>query len=774
MGLGDGSAENMSNALPVPGLTGIQFVALGNQNTCAVTADNGMVCWGDNSFAEFGVDPAVTSQSITPLEIDLPKPVSKIYAYNSNYCAVALDGSVLCWGNDVFPPAPVPGLTSGFVKVAPGNWHSCALNTAGEVYCWGDNDYGQLGVGAGDHAAPVKLYFPGKVVDIASGDRFSCAVQENGSVWCWGRDTNGQVGADNPGVIEFFPILLNGISSARYIYAGFQHACAITNSDVMYCWGQNNFAQLGAGDFQDSNTPRLANIKSLHPISADLGNAHTCILEQNGKVFCWGSNINGQVGDSAPLKYMIPATANGFESGASTSPTALAQGMNNSCALKADGTAYCWGMNTAGELGGQTLISSAEPVQVQAGTTRFSAITAGQFFSCGLTTQGGVKCWGKGSQGQLGNDSNEPSLVPVDVIGLGTGAGVTSLMSDRSHSCALLSTGELQCWGAGEFIPFTLFDSGVVEIASGRNEDVSCARFSNGSVQCWTQTFEPFGVSGFESGVQQISMMFNKLCALKANSVVCNDDVTQVPGTTYTVQNIQRSDVVKFAAGWEHYCYLDINGGVKCAGGNQFGQLGDGTTTSHDVPATSTGLSTGVTALSTHWNRVCAVKNGAMYCWGDASKGALGDGLPLYRTFPVEVDGLQPNPVMRVNYPTAKPGSKLRIVGSNFAPEARFDIQVNGKVLGQVKTNRYGIFMVLIDTKLADDGIYDLDALPVDPSTGGSSVFSAILSAAPAASEKFTLSSALQIQPKEGSAIILNVPSSIGFTDFIFLPSLSR
>jgi alpha-tubulin suppressor-like RCC1 family protein len=213
------------------------------------------------------------------------------------------------------------------------------------------------------------------------------------------------------------------------------------DSGNVQCWGQNANGQLGDGNTSgQSTTPVGVFISNVEMITA--GDAHTCGVLDSGSLQCWGNNNRGQLG-------------NGATSGEIGSPTnvinlvgdtviGIAAGEGHTCALIEGGTVKCWGWNNEGQLGrGTTGGEFGVPGDVT-GLTNVTSIKAGGRHTCALLESGEVRCWGRNNQGQLGNGANADSDVPVSVSGL---TNVTAITGGNDHTCALLDSNEVRCWG---------------------------------------------------------------------------------------------------------------------------------------------------------------------------------------------------------------------------------------------------------------------------------------------------------------------------------------
>jgi len=388
--------------------------------------------------------------------------------------------------------APNPPLAPGLKRIVSGAAHTCVLTGQNQVRCWGDNQFGQLGYGnaidVGD--APSRLPFtagdvPLSAVDpithlpfdpvqqLVAGHNHTCALLESGLVYCWGDNQFGQLGynrTDNLGdgepVTSFGYVTLGNI--ATRIAAGGDHTCAILQNGALRCWGRNDFGQLGHGNtanIGDNETVFSAGDVDLGPgvmvKDLALGDSHTCALLSTGAVRCWGRNAEGQlgygntanVGDNEPINNLANVSLTG-------AVRKLVAGAFHTCALTFTGTLRCWGDDRFGQLG-QSYFGgdafwgnqanerpSTLPGDINTGA-QVVDVTAGDSHTCARSSDGQLKCWGRGDSGQLGYGDFVNQLIPpaagIDLDDV-TACRITA---GAAHTCALRSNGTARCWGQG-------------------------------------------------------------------------------------------------------------------------------------------------------------------------------------------------------------------------------------------------------------------------------------------------------------------------------------
>jgi alpha-tubulin suppressor-like RCC1 family protein len=371
----------------------ISDIAAGMFDTCALLTSGGVECWGDNSRGGLGDGSRVDSL--------IPRPVKGI----TTATAVAYSKHLPWWG------------------------HGCALLARGAVRCWGLNSSGQLGNGVvgspWDSTTPVTVRGMTSATAIAAGGETTCALLASGAVQCWGAGDSGQLGNGFNGWSPI-PVSVTGIGTAIAVTAGESHSCASLASGAVQCWGSNGFGELGDGTTTDSNTPvTVRGIGSATAVAAGIGS--TCALLASGAVQCWGWNGSGQLGDGSNVyDSTIPVTVAGI-----STAVAIAAGGYHHCAVLSNGSTRCWGFNSSGCLGNGTTIDSNTPVRVHEFNSPTRLMAGGYEHTCALLFDGTMRCWGMGSDGQLGTRRRADSTLPVNVVGT---PGVVWESSDPSKA----------------------------------------------------------------------------------------------------------------------------------------------------------------------------------------------------------------------------------------------------------------------------------------------------------------------------------------------------
>jgi alpha-tubulin suppressor-like RCC1 family protein len=373
-------------------------------------------------------------------------------------------GQVECWGFngrgsvgdgtsglDRGLPTLVIGLTDGPQQVSAGQSEGCAVTQALDVSCWGSVDGTDFA--AHTSAQPVtSLGTFGHTAATSAGDFDACVLSVAGALRCWGNNFSGEVGDGSTSPRPIPKPVTNMASGVVSVSSGLEDTCDVVQPNKLFCWGLGQDGELGNNTHQDSSVP--VQVSALGRQIAANGLSHACAIGTNAVALCWGQNDRGQLGDGTTNDSKIPIKVQGLPG----APVQIAAGgriLNHdfSCAVIVTGRVFCWGDNRSGELGdGSPAKLSLTPVKVQL-SAGAKEVETGSLHACALLTTGDVQCWGANDHGQLGDGSSvSSSNVPVTVLNLGSKAIAIS-SGDSVSTCALLATSPqtVECWGDNTF-----------------------------------------------------------------------------------------------------------------------------------------------------------------------------------------------------------------------------------------------------------------------------------------------------------------------------------
>jgi alpha-tubulin suppressor-like RCC1 family protein len=417
-------------------------------NVCAISTDKQLVCWGTSYNA-----PTL----ITGLENVVSVSISE-----TEKCALIAEtitdpAKVMCWGGT---PTEVGGLQGVPLAIAGGKEHTCAIvQDAGinSVMCWGSNNEGQLGLGhTTDVSEPTTVPGSEGAIRLSAGEAHTNIVTESGQVRSWGANTEGQLG--NGALFRRqLPIHLQNINEPlENVVSGEYHTCALTQAGAMWCWGGNEYGQVGNGSTQYVADPVTIINDGVDQIYA--GPYDTCALLDTSEVMCWGINPSGSLGTNDPSSR---STTPRFVVNESDEPITgivdLGCGNSYICALKSDGSVFCWGANTHGQLGVPISDYSwrRNPIQVQNFPGMANALAVGAEYTCAISDTMDAYCWGVNHNGNLGlgYSDSEPHDTPSQVITLDS--NLVDVSAGYSQTCVLSNVGSVSCWGGEQYGSYT-------------------------------------------------------------------------------------------------------------------------------------------------------------------------------------------------------------------------------------------------------------------------------------------------------------------------------
>jgi alpha-tubulin suppressor-like RCC1 family protein len=630
--------------LVVPGVADAVETAVGSVHACARTAAGRVLCWGGNSEGQLG-DGTTDDRREAVAALGLEDAVD-LAAGGYATCAVRAGGAVLCWGRRTdgptragrfaaaLEPTEVPDVQDG-VEVALSNLGlGCVRHRDGRVACW-------------TRSGPTTLTAVPELVDttrVAAAGNTACAVARDGTVRCWGEALDFNETSTEPWAI---PRPIAEFPPATQLAMGWRHVCVVTTASGVFCVGRDRAGELGLGEVEREAVVHgpVADLAEVVDLAA--GPERTCARRRDGAVLCWGMRDEAPpslLGDGALVFRSAPAPVPGL-----TETHALAAGMAHACAASGDdGRVFCWGANTDGQLGDGTREDRARPVPVE-GVAGVRELAVSQSYSCARLAEGSVTCWGAaGAAGDAVRPGASPA--PAPVAGL---ADTRAITAGRQLACALGADAAVRCWGA---VVSSRGDAreGVVDVpelagATSIRSDYGevCGVLDGGRATCVL-----FGFDGDRSvhrirGVQGLSTLAGEL---QAGCGVQRDGRVACWGLTR--QSLRDLDgVVAVERALNNVCLLTADGVVHCWGSNATGQLGRLTTglcaeesyETDDVtewacdedPAPATGLPA-VDQVAMGDDFACArARDGTVWCWGNGRRGQLGDGVAEVATQPV-------------------------------------------------------------------------------------------------------------------------------------------
>ncbi|MEF2176105.1 MAG: InlB B-repeat-containing protein [Candidatus Absconditabacteria bacterium] len=339
------------------------------------------------------------------------------------------------------------------------------------------------------------------------------------------------------------------------ISLGTNHTCGIKTDGKLYCWGDNAYGQLGDGTTTQRSNPTLIDGTNNY-LQVSSGRRHTCALRSDNKLYCWGWNLRGQVGDGSTTQRSSPVpidSANSYKY--------VSTSLSNSCAIRLDDKIYCWGFNSSGQVGDGSTTQRNSPVPVSSSLT-FKTVVNGDGHVCGLTTSNKIYCWGDNEFGQVGNASYTDRTTPVLIDGT---VNYKSVDLGKDHTCGIKYDDELMCWGNNDrgqlnmnFIEYSYIPGWIEDEVYFKNyslgDGYTCSIDFTNKVYCWgDNTSGQFGDGSTDSSIDKVL----------------------IDGS---------NNYKKIFLGGYHTCGIRFDDKLYCWGDNRAGQLGDGSKTTRLTP----------------------------------------------------------------------------------------------------------------------------------------------------------------------------------------------
>ena len=631
----------------IPGLEGATSVALGESHGCAVMPDASVRCWGSDEYGALG-NGGTTGESPAPVPVPGLTGVTQLAAYGSQTCALAggriscwgdrhgkspLDlgladirqialgnhhgcargeREVLCWGandhgqlgvagGDRSSAAPVPGLTSPDEIAAAGDY-TCA-RTGGAVSCWGAGDDAQLGDPARrDDPTPHAIPSLTDAAALALGPTHACALRSSNTVACWGgsdrspfgypRDcvenyTGQNLSPGTSGVMQVYcaaAMPVPGLTHVAALVHGLGHACALTRTGAIRCWGGSGYGELGNRDHGAHASAAPIDVlfpeprdrtKSTRAVAVAAQGEWSCAVLDDHSVRCWGSSALGQLGPIIKNLSATPIAIPGL-----TDIADLALGAYHGCARTLTGGARCWGYNGNANLGDGTTDNRRDPI-TPINLPEIAALSASGdstgAHTCALAKDGSVWCWGDNRYGQSlpgGPQHISPTRVPKLT-------GITQVVAGLGATC-VLEKGVPLCWG---ILPTPLGRSVVAAPATiegvdrlveiGMGYQVACGRRDDDTIWCWGQR-QDAGLAPTQvdvgGGARALAVGSYGAAALRIDGALIS---WGIESTTAPRSETQLPGLTRITTSGSHTCALDDQGRVHCLGWNMNGQLGN-------------------------------------------------------------------------------------------------------------------------------------------------------------------------------------------------------
>jgi alpha-tubulin suppressor-like RCC1 family protein len=432
------------------------------------------------------------------------------------------------------------------------------------------------------------------------GQFFSCAVRTDGSLLCWGQNDRDQTGT---GLTTDVPrptaIQAAGIDDWLVVDGSLTHACAVQSDHTLWCWGDNEAGKLGDNSTTDSDVPVQADAPSADWLAVAPGFVHTCAVKLDGTVWCWGRSLSGQLGNGSTE---VDGSQVPVQAGSGSNHTFVTSGEQHTCALSQDETLWCWGNNAPGQVGiGSFEVREPVPKQVGTAGDQWISVAAGWFHTCAVKRPGTLWCWGDGFAGATGPNANDDAQrVPIEVD---SATDWVEVAAGEEHTCARKQEGTLWCWGnnAGGVLGDGSQDPSETPVQVGTESDwltVAAGAFHNcavniaGEAHCWGNN--PFGQIGDGSGVD----------ANWPTAVIDPD-----PAVAWESVSADKN----------YACAIKVGGARWCWGNDIFEQLGLGPGVQNEnVPTALANETTVWSQIDVGQLHACGIGGGELYCWGSA------------------------------------------------------------------------------------------------------------------------------------------------------------
>ena len=603
-------------------------ISAGDSQTFGIDKNGKLWGWGNNTQGVLG-DYTTVSKSTPVAVLGVLKTFCKISAGYAHTIVIDKYGKVWCWGfggagevgspGNYSTPKAILGITKTFCQISAGYFSSMGIDKNGKVWGWGYNNKGQLGVNSTTNkATPTAILGVNKTFcKIAAAQNYTLAIDNYNRVWGWGYNASGQLG-DGTTVQKLTPVMIS-LSPTNFISGGLNwqipslvHSTGLKTNGQIYTWGDNQYGEIGNNNTAAVCVPTLVEKstknKTFCKISA--GNNHTISIDLRGKVWTWGLNTTGQLGNNSLLAKSTPVVIGGVNK----TFCDVSAGYTHSLGMDKYGVSWGWGDLA---LIGNNTINGMPIIPVRVfGDKTFCQISAGQYHSTGIDYLGRTWTWGWNAQGQIGDNTIVARSIPVAVLGNKT---FCQISAGYQHTLSIDKYGYLWGWGYN--------NSGQLGDNTGVSKSIPVAVFTYQFNQISAGLYHSVGLDKYG---KVWGWGYNITGQLGDNTVVCKSIPVLVGGVNKTFCQI--STEFKFTSAIDKY------GKVWTWGENVYGQLGNNTVVCYSTPVTILGVTKTFCKISLGYGHSVGIdKYGKVWGWGYNLLGQLGNNSVVCYSTPISI-----------------------------------------------------------------------------------------------------------------------------------------
>ena len=563
--VGDGTTTNRTSPVVVDGGTTYSQVSRGIHSTCAITVAGVLKCWGYNANGTVG--DGTTTLVTSPKVIDAGTNYSTLSnSMSYTMCAITTTGVLKCWGlgtsGQVGNGASLTRLSptvinsgTNYSAVSNGQDVTCGITTAGVLRCWGaDRNYNMgLSVNA-TFNSPQTIHTGESFSQVIVNDQRICALNSLNVMKCAGERHMGLMADGITSQLHSFSAVSGLDQFSSLSFNGQYMSSGIKSDGTLWMWGFGRTSSDYIGDASVQEivlSPQQVLITTGSTFTkVSKGNQHTCAIRSDQKLYCWGFNSNGNVGDNTTTNRSLPVAVD-----AASNYIDVSAGNGFTCGITSAGVLKCWGRNASNSVGDNTTTQRNSPVIINSGTSYKALAQSSYYTMCAITTADELKCWGYNNYGQVGVGGTTNTAIPTVVD---TGISYKSVVASIEHTCGVTTSDVLKCWGRNSSYQLgdgtttdrqlpAIFNSGTSYTTVGLNgSGLTCGITSAGALHCAGSRAAGLAATTTQDGIGQSASV----------SIV---DM----GTTYS----------SLYSGYGSLCGRTNLGLTKCVGDNIYGSF---------------------------------------------------------------------------------------------------------------------------------------------------------------------------------------------------------